>query len=116
MLKSLFNFKHVYITIYFIFFKFKTFFYQNNLKFDNICKAKFQVNIFNKFNNFFDFIFLYLLSFSYKNNFFLQNLRVFDRFKQTSLTIYSNFFEQKINTNNSYFFIGLSYAFKALRY
>lgn len=116
MLKSLFNFKHVYITFYFIFFKFKTFFYQNNFKFNDVCKAKFQVNIFNKFNNVFDFLFLYLLSFSYKSSLFSKNLRVFDRLRQTRVNVYSNFFEYNFNTNNSYFFVGIAYALKALRY
>ena len=116
MLKNLFNFKHVYITFYFIFFKFKTFFYQNNFKFNDVCKAKFQVNIFNKFNNVFDFLFLYLLSFSYKSSLFSKNLRVFDRLRQTRVNVYSNFFEYNFNTNNSYFFVGIAYELKALRY
>lgn len=116
MLKNLSFYKNIYFAFYFIFLSFKNFFFFNKLQFDDFCKINFTVLVFNKYTNLFDYFFLKLSSFSYQISLNSGYTRLFDRIKQLNLKVYDSYFSFKKNSESNYFFSGLSYFFKAVRY
>lgn len=116
MLKNLNFYKNIYFGFYFVFLSLKNFFFFNKLQFDDFCKINFTVLVYNKYTNFFDYLFLKLISFSYRVNLNSSSVRFFDRLNQLNLRVYDSFFSLKKNSNSNYYFSGLYYFFKALRF
>lgn len=116
MLKNLNFYKNIYFGFYFVFLSLKNFFFFNKLQFDDFCKINFTVLVYNKYINFFDYLYLKLISFSYRINLNNSSIRFFDRLNQLNLKVYNSFFSLQKNSNSNYYFSGLYYFFKALRY
>lgn len=116
MLKNLNFYKNIYFGFYFVFLSLKNFFFFNKLQFDDFCKINFTVLVYNRYINFFDYLYLKLISFAYRINLNSSSIRLFDRLNQLNLNIYNSFFSLKKNSNSNYYFSGLYYFFKALRY
>lgn len=116
MLRSFNFYKNIYFGFYFIFLSLKNFFFYEKPSIDDSCKINFNVLVFNKYVNFFDYLYLKLISFVYlfKSNNSVS--RFSDRINQLNLEIYNSFFSLKKNTQSNYFFSGLYYFFKASRF